>query len=128
MNLKQHIHQKRRNPLILAITITLTLILAVVIVKNLHSPGAKQQNQVQLIITTDFVQLPDSAFPVLLVSNKLIIHAFTSCIPKDSSFMLHISQGPHSFKLIDKSYHVISKDSFFYKKEEVVFINFKPKL
>jgi hypothetical protein len=127
MNLKQYAHQKRRNPLILIVSIMLTFILIVIIVRNINSPDGKPQNQVQLIITTDFQQMPDSVFPVLLMNNKIIIHAFTSSLPKDSTFLVNLSEGLSAFKLVDKNYSTMSVDSFFYKDEAVVFINFKSK-
>lgn len=125
MNLKQYTRQKRRNPLILVLSIALTLIPVITMIKNLRPSENKTKESTQIILTTNIEHLSDSIFPLVLMKDNEIINVYSSQIPKDTSFMLTLQGGINRFKLLDKKYNVICYDSVLYKEEKVLFVNLK---
>lgn len=125
MNLKQYTRQKRRNPLILFLSIGLTLFLVITIVKHLSPSENKMAENTQIILTPNLGQLSDTIFPLILMKDNEVIKVYSSQLLKDTSFLWNLQDGINCFKLLDKKYNVIYYDSVFYKKEKVIFVNLK---
>lgn len=123
MNLKQYTQQKRRNPLVLTLSIGLTFILVVTIAKNLNTSKSKNEYDSQIVLTTRIENLPDSLYPLFLMKDAEVIKVCTSKLPKDTSFMWKLPNGKSYFKLLDNKYNVISTKAIFFKKEKVVFVS-----
>lgn len=125
MNLKQYTRQKRRNPLILILSIGLTLFLVFTMVKKLKPSENKTDANTQIILTSNIKNLPDTIFPLILMKDNEIIKIYSSQLPKDTTFIWKLQDGINSFKMLDKKYTVRYYDSVFYKKEKVIFVNLK---
>lgn len=125
MNLKQYTRQKRRNPLILILSIGLTLFLVFTMVKKLKTSENKTDANTQIILTSNIINLPDTIFPLILMKDNEIIKIYSSQLPKDTTFIWNLHDGLNRFKLLDKKYNTLCFDSVTYKKEKVIFVNLK---
>jgi hypothetical protein len=129
VDLKQYTQQKRRNPIILVFFILFVVLIAVLIYnKRIATRKFDPGNlPVQIIITSALHHLSDTAFPVLLMKDNLLIQVFKSNIPRDTAFYSTLRQGKNIFNLLNKEYQIIASDSVLYKDEKVIFINLQTK-